>query len=153
MANTYTQVYIQLIFVVKFRKALIESGWEERLFKYMIGIIHQNGHKVLAINGMPDHLHILISMKPVQSISDLAQKVKSSSSKWINENGLARGKFAWQTGYAGFSYTKSHVDRVVKYIANQKAHHTKTGFQFEYKRILDELGIEYKEEYLFKSPE
>jgi len=88
MANTYTQVYIQLIFVVKFRKALIESGWEERLFKYMIGIIHQNGHKVLAINGMPDHLHILISMKPVQSISDLAQKVKSSSSKWINENGL-----------------------------------------------------------------
>ena len=128
MANTYTQIHIQYVFAVKFRDAVITQDWEDNLHKYMTGIIQKYNHKVLAINGMPDHVHILVGMRPTQAPSDLMEQVKSSSSKWINEERFLKTKFAWQDGFSAFSYTKSHVLIVIKYILNQKEHHKKVSF-------------------------
>ena len=153
MANTFTQIHLQVIIAVKFRMGLISSDWESRLFDYLIAIIHNHGHKVLAINGMPDHIHILFGFRPNQSLSELIQLLKASSSKWINEEKLTKYKFAWQEGYGAFSYTKSDVPKVVKYIIQQKEHHRKSSFLEEYRKILDNLEIEYNPVYIFKEPE
>ena len=153
MANTFTQIHLQVIIAVKFRMGLISSDWESRLFDYLIAIIHNHGHKVLAINGMPDHVHILFGFRPNQSLSKLIQLLKASSSKWINEEKLTKYKFAWQEGYGAFSYTKSDVPKVVKYIIQQKEHHRKSSFLEEYRKILDNLEIEYNPVYIFKEPE
>ena len=150
MANTYTQLHIQFVFAVKFRDSVIGQDWEERLYTYMTGIIQNYNHKVLAINGMPDHIHILIGMRPTQSVSDLMETVKSSSSKWINQEKFLKTKFAWQDGFSAFSYTKSHVAAVQKYIYNQKEHHKKESFLDEYRKVLKGFGIEYDEKYIFK---
>ena len=128
MANTYTQIHIQAVFAVQNRACVIRKAWKEDLYKYMTGIIQNHGHKVLAINGMPDHVHILFGMRPTQSLSELMQDVKGDSSKWINQNRLVKGKFSWQEGYGAFSYSKSHVDRVIKYILNQEKHHIRKTF-------------------------
>ena len=114
MANTFTQIHIQYVFAVKFRDAVISQDWEESLHKYMTGIVQKYNHKVLAINGMPDHVHILVGMRPTQAPSDLIEQVKSSSSKWINEERFLKTKFAWQDGFSAFSYTKSHVQTVIR---------------------------------------
>jgi putative transposase len=119
MANTYTQLHIQLVFAVKYRVALIQKEYKERLHQYITGIIQQNEHKLLQINSMPDHIHIFIGMRPQQSISSLVQNAKSESSKWINENGFCRSAFAWQEGFGAFSYSKTHVPDVIRYIQNQ----------------------------------
>ena len=119
MANTYTQIHIQYVFAVKFRDAVITQEWEERLHQYMTGIVQKYNHKVLAINGMPDHVHILVGMRPTQAPSDLMEQLKSSSSKWINEEKFLKTKFAWQDGFSAFSYTKSHVQTVIRYIFHQ----------------------------------
>ena len=153
MANTFTQIHLQVIIAVKFRMGLISSDWESRLFDYLIAIIHNHGHKVLAINGMPDHVHILFGFRPNQSLSKLIQLLKASSSKWINEEKLTKYKFAWQEGYGAFSYTKSDVPKVVKYIIQQKEHHRKSSFLEEYRKILDNLEFEYNPVYIFKEPE
>ena len=123
--NTYTQIHIQFVFAVKYRAAVIGKDWEEELYQYITGIVKQYNHKLLAINGMPDHIHILVGMRPTQSVSDLMESVKSSSSKWINQEKFLKTKFAWQEGFSAFSYTKSHVPSVQKYIYNQKEHHKK----------------------------
>ena len=149
MANTYTQIHIQSVFVVKYRKCLIVKGWENELYKYMSGIIQNNGHKVIIINGMPDHIHLLFGFRPTQSLSQLMQIVKQDSSKWINNNKLAKKGFSWQKGYAAFSYSKSQLPRVIKYIQNQKRHHLKNNLKDEYLALLKTHQIDYDEKYIF----
>jgi putative transposase len=150
MPNTYTQIHIHFVFAVKFRLGLIDKEWKEQLNKYITEIIQSNKHKLLAINGMPDHIHILIGMRPTQSISDLMKEVKQSSSLWINENKFTKKHFEWQEGYGAFSYSKSQIDGVVKYINNQEEHHKKQSFKQEYLEILTKFEIEYDEKYIFK---
>lgn len=152
MANTYTQVHIHYVFVTKYRNAFIAESWESRLFEYIIAIIQKYHHKVLAINGTKDHIHLLIGLRPDQSISELAQKVKASSSKWINENKLTHSKFSWQQGFGAFSYTKSDIDKVVRYILNQKEHHKKESTLEEFKKVLKNLEIEFDPNYIFQKP-
>ena len=153
MANTYTQLHIQLVFAVKYRVALIQKEYKESLHQYITGIFQQNEHKMLQINSMPDHIHIFFGMRPHQSISSLVQNVKSESSKWINENGFCRSAFAWQEGFGAFSYSKTHVPDVIRYIQNQQAHHKKETFLDEYKKMLKAFELEYDERYIFKEPE
>lgn len=152
MANTFTQIHIQLVFATKFRQALISERWENRLFEYITAIIQNHKHKVLAINGMPDHIHILVGFRPNQALSDLVREIKNSSTNWINEEGLTTYKFAWQEGYSGFSYTKSHIPQVITYIQNQKKHHEKVNFLDEYVKILESLEIDYNPAYIFSEP-
>lgn len=153
MANTYTQLHIQLVFAVKYRAALIEKEWRPRLHQYITGIIQQNEHKMLQINSMPDHIHIFIGLRPKQALSSLVQNVKSESSKWIKENKLCKSPFAWQDGFGAFSYSKTHVDRVIRYIQNQETHHKKETFLVEYLKMLKAFEVEYDERYIFKEPE
>ncbi|GAB3222445.1 IS200/IS605 family transposase [Spirosoma arcticum] len=150
MPNTYTQIHLQLVFAVKHRTAVIAPIWKYDLYGYMTGVIHNHGHKLLVINGMPDHVHILIGMRPTQSLSDLMQQLKQDSSKWINDNRLTRSRFAWQEGYGAFSYSKSQLPVVIKYIENQENHHRTRTFLDEYRRFLDAFGIEYYDAYIFK---
>ncbi len=153
MANTFTQLHIQLVFAVKYRAALIQKEWKPRLHQYITGIFQQNEHKMLQINSMPDHIHIFIGLRPHQSISSLAQNVKSETSKWIKENKFCKSAFAWQEGFGAFSYSKSHVDSVIRYIQNQEAHHKKETFLDEYRKMLKAFEIEYEERYIFKELE
>lgn len=152
MANTYTQLHIQFVFAVKYRAASIDKEWKERLHQYITGIFQRNNHKMLQINSMPDHIHIFIGLRPHQSISALIQNVKTESSKWIKENNFCHAPFAWQEGYGAFSYSKSHVANVVRYIQNQETHHKKETFLSEYHRLLQAFEIEYDEQYIFKEP-
>ena len=141
MSDTYTQIHIHTIFAVKNRQSLITENFQDRLFKYMTAIIQNNGHKVLSINGMPDHIHILIGLRPTQALSKLVQEVKRDSSEWINKNHFVQTRFAWQSGYGAFSYSKSHVENVSKYILNQKYNHQKRAFLEEYSKILENFGV------------
>jgi len=149
MPNTFSQIYIQVVFAVKGRENLITNNWEDELHKYICGIVNGNKQKVYAINGMPNHIHILLSIKPDIAISDLMRDIKASSSKWINEKKFVLGKFQWQEGYGAFSYSQSQIDNVIKYIDNQKEHHSKTTFKEEYLELLQKFEIEYDEKYLF----
>ncbi len=151
MANTYKQIHIQVVFAVQNRQSLILSDWGDDLYKYITGIIQNHNHKVLQINGMPDHIHILIGMRPTQSLSELMKQVKQDSSKWINQSGFVKEKFSWQAGYGAFSYAKSQVPNVITYIKNQKAHHKKSTFRNEYTKLLKEFDIDYNDDYLFKA--
>ncbi len=152
MANTYTQIHVQFVFVVKYRKGLIQTSFKKELYQYISGIIKRHNHKSLAINGMPDHVHVFIGMRPTQSISDLMQDIKGSSSKWINEKKFLPIKFEWQSGYGAFSYSKSDVERVIKYVQNQEAHHQRQTFIKEYTQFLNTFEIDYDENYIFKAP-
>ncbi len=153
MANTYTQIHLQLVFAVKYRAALIEKSWEDELYQYISGIIREQKHKLLIINGVADHIHILIGFKPHQALSALMQDIKGSSSKWINERDLSRKKFSWQEGYGAFSYSNSHLNNVINYIKNQEEHHHKISFIDEYKTFLKEYEIDFDERYILKEPE
>ncbi|WP_029037951.1 IS200/IS605 family transposase [Salinimicrobium xinjiangense] len=150
MPNTFTQIHIHFVFAVKFREALIQPHWKERLYQYITAIVQDYGHKMLIINGMSDHVHFLIGLRPNQSISDLMQDVKGGSSKWINEEKLVNGRFAWQEGYGAFSYSKSQVPGLINYIQNQQEHHRKMTFQEEYVQLLEELKIPFDPKYIFK---
>jgi|SRR5690606_4191986 len=153
MANTFTQIHIQAIFAVQNRMSLIRDSWEAELYQYITGIIQNQGHKLLAINGMADHVHILFGMRPKQSLSDLMQDVKGDSSKWINSKGFVRGKFSWQEGYGAFSYSKSQLPAVLRYIGNQKEHHKRKTFLEEYREFLDKFEVEYDQRFIFKEIE
>ena len=153
MANTYTQIYIQTVFTVQNRISLIKPEWQKDLCKYITGIVQNNKHKLIAINGMPDHLHLFIGMKPHQSLSDLMQDVKADSSKWIHKNGFVNGNFEWQAGYGGFSYSISQIDIVVKYIDNQATHHKTKSFIEEYLEFLEKFQVPFDERYVFKPVE
>lgn len=150
MANTYTQLYIHLVFAVKNRKALIKKEWKNDLEKYITGIIQNHKHKLLAIGGMPDHIHIFIGYNVNQLIPDLVENIKTSSNAWIKENRLSNFKFEWQRGYGAFSHSRSQLDTVVNYILTQEEHHKKKAFREEYLETLRELAIEYKDEYVFE---
>jgi putative transposase len=150
MANTFTQIHIHAVFAVKNRESIIQHSWKDELYKYITGIVQKNGHKMLSINGMPDHLHVLFGLRPSQSLSDLMQDVKGSSSKWINEKGFVRGKFFWQEGYGAFSYSRSDLANVIRYINNQQVHHQKRSFLDEYIDLLEEFEIEYDKRFVFK---
>ena len=152
MANTYTQIHLQLIFAVKYREAVINNIWKNELYKYISGIIQQQKHKLIIVNGVADHIHLLIGFRPHQSLADLMQDIKGNSSKWINENHFTRSKFAWQEGYGAFSYSKSHLSNVINYIKNQENHHRKITFIDEYKAFLKTYEVEYDERYILKDP-
>lgn len=150
MANTYTQLYIQIVFAVKGRMNAIHEANRERIEKYMSGIVQNNDHKLLAIYCMPDHCHILIGYDPVQALSDLVRDVKAGSSKWINEQKMNRFRFSWQQGFGAFSYSRSHLDRIIRYIRNQPEHHKRKTFKEEYLELLNKFDVDYDEKYLFK---
>ena len=152
MANTYTQIHLQFVFAVKYRAALIAPTWKEKLHKYITGVFQSNDHKMLQINSMPDHIHILTGFRPHQSISGIIQNVKTESTKWIKENKFTSSSFAWQGGFGAFSYRKSEVPDLIRYIQNQQQHHKKQTFLDEYINTLDEFGIEYDIKYIFKEP-
>ncbi len=149
MANTYTQIFIHAVFVVKGRYNLIPSNRKEELNKYITGIIKNKGHKLYIINGTSNHIHILIGLNPEESLSSIMKEVKRVSSLYINKNNWVTGKFEWQPGYGAFSYSKSQVDKVYKYIQNQEKHHSKKSFRQEYIELLEKFGVEYEPKYIF----
>lgn len=149
MANTYSQIYIQAVFAVKGRENSIKIQWREELYKYITGIITNHDQKLLAIGGIENHIHILIGLKSNCEISKLIQEVKANSSKFVNQKRFVRGKFSWQEGFGAFSYSRSQLDTVVKYIQNQEKHHAKKSFKDEYIEFLKNFDIDYDEKYLF----
>jgi putative transposase len=149
MANTFTQIYIHLVFSVKGRQNLIHQKWKEELYKYICGIVSGKEQKVYAIGGISDHIHILVSIKPNITISDLVRDIKTNSSKWINEKQYVNGKFQWQEGFGAFSHTHSKLDVVIAYINNQEEHHKQKTFKDEYIGFLKKFNISYDEKYLF----
>jgi putative transposase len=150
--STYTQIHLHIIFAVKYRKALIDPEWKEELHRYMTAIIQNRSHKVLAINTMPDHIHILIGYRPADPLPDLMRVLKGDSSAWINRTKKTSVQFAWQSGYAAISYSRAEIPVIANYIANQEEHHKKTTHREELIAILEEAGVEWKPEYLFVEP-
>ncbi len=150
MANTYTQLYVHIVFAVKGRENLIAPQWKEELFKYISGIITNKGQKLMVINGVPNHIHILVGFKPDVSLSDLVRDIKSNSSRYINEMKWVNGNFEWQRGFGAFTSGYSQLDHIANYIRNQEAHHKTKTFREEYVEILDQQEINYKPEYLFE---
>ncbi len=150
MANTFSQIYIQIVFAVKGRQNLISKDWKDELYKYITGICTNNQQKLIAINGVADHIHILIGLKPAMALSDLMREIKTSSSKFINEKGWIKGNFNWQEGYGAFSYSHSQLDNVIAYIQNQEIHHQTKTFKEEYLAFLDKFDISFEERYLFE---
>lgn len=150
MVGTFSQIYIQVVFAVKGRNSLILNSWEEELYKYITGIVTNKGQKLLAINGMPDHVHILIGMRPSCCLSDLVREIKKASNEFVNQKKLSKFKFQWQDGYGAFSYSHSALDNVIGYIQSQKEHHRKRTFKEEYKEFLIKYQIDHKDEYLFE---
>ncbi|MCC7400248.1 MAG: IS200/IS605 family transposase [Chitinophagaceae bacterium] len=150
MAGTYSQLYIQVVFAVKGRENLIAKAWKDDLHRYISGIITNKEQKSIIVNGMPDHIHAFIGLKPSMKISDLVRDIKNNSSNFINDRKLVRGRFSWQEGYGAFSYSHSHIENVYKYILNQEEHHKKRSFREEYLELLQKFEIEYNEKYLFE---
>jgi REP element-mobilizing transposase RayT len=150
MANTYHQIYLQTVFAVKYRKAAIEKEWKNQLFAVIGNLINETNCKTIIVNGVEDHVHCLIGLKPVVSVSELMKTVKAKSSKYINDHSLTLERFEWQDGYGVFSYSQSQVDRVYKYILNQVAHHQKQTFRDEYLAFLKKFEVEFDEQYIFQ---
>jgi len=149
MANTFTQITIQVIYAVKFRENVITCEWRNQLHQYISGILTGDGLKSLAVGGWKDHVHMFFGMPPTRNLSDVVRIAKASSSKWVNENKFVRGHFQWQDGYGGFSYSVSQRDRVIKYIMNQEQHHGGMTFRDEYLSMLNEFDIQADDRYLF----
>lgn len=149
MANTFTQIHLQLVFAVKHRQALIQKSWRERLHAYITGIIQNHGHKMLQINSRPDHIHLLIGYRASQPLPKLVEEIKTSSNEFINANKLSPSQFAWQIGYAAFSYSRSQVPSVATYIERQDEHHRKKSFREEYLEMLLRAEVEFEVKYLF----
>lgn len=148
-SGTFSQIYIQLVFVVKGRENLLHRNFREEVFKYMSGIVKAKGQKSMIINGVEDHVHLFIGLKPSMRLSDLVRDIKNNTTNFINEKKFVAGRFSWQEGYGAFSYSQSHIDNVYKYILNQEIHHQKKSFKEEYLELLERFEIDYKEEYLF----
>ena len=149
MADSYSQIHLQFVFAVKYRKALIDKEWKERLHEYITGIVQNNRHKMLQINSMPDHIHILMGAKPTVSLSDLIREIKSCSSRWINENYIRDQHFAWQDGFGAFTVSKGIIPVVYNYIANQQKHHRSRSFENEYITLMKYNEVDFEERYLF----
>jgi putative transposase len=149
MANTYHQIYLQFVFAVKYRDAVIDKEWRDKLFGVIGNLINEAGCKTLIVNGVEDHVHCFVGLKPVVSVSELMKTVKAKSSKYVNDNQLTATRFEWQEGYGVFSYSRSHIDSVYQYIQNQEAHHKKQTFREEYIEFLNAFSIEFDEQYIF----
>ena len=149
MANTYSQVYLQFIFAVKGRQNLIHEKNNDELQKFITGVVQNRKQKMLAINNVPNHLHLLVGFNTTLSMADFMEEVKAISSKFINDQGWVSGKFEWQRGYGVFSYSRSQIDSVIKYIMNQQEHHKKRAFKEEYLDFLKKFDVDYDEKYLF----
>ncbi len=149
MADVFSQIYIQTVFAVKNRQALILPEWEEELYKFTTGIVQNRGSKMLAIGGMPDHIHIFIGLKPAESISDLVREIKKATNDFVQDNRLSPFKFDWQAGYGAFSYSRSHRDAVCKYILNQKEHHRQKTFEEEFFKMLKDFEVEIGQKKMF----
>ncbi len=150
MPGTFSQIYIQTVFAVKRRENLLNKAWRSEVFKYMTGIIKNKGQKPIIINGVTDHVHLFIGMKPSMALADLMRDVKNNSTNFINENRWLPGKFRWQEGYGAFSYSHSQIDKVYRYILHQEEHHKKRTFREEYLEFLDRYEIPYEERFLFE---
>lgn len=150
MANTFSQIYIQVVFAVSGRLSLIRPEHKEKIYKYITGIVRNKGQKLIAINGMSDHIHILIGLKPSMALSDLVRDVKASSTNFINDERLCQGKFGWQEGFGAFSYGHSQLDTIIRYIQDQEKHHAKKTFKREYFALLKKFEIPFEEEYAFE---
>ena len=150
MANTFSQIYIQTVFAVSGRLSLITQDFKEELHKYITGIVRKKDQKLISINGMSDHIHILIGLRPAMALAELVRDIKSDSSEWVNRKKLARGKFGWQEGYGAFSYGHSQLDTIIRYIQNQEKHHQRRSFKNEYLTLLRKFEIEFKEKYVFE---
>jgi putative transposase len=150
MANTFSQIYIQTVFAVSGRESLVKPEFKEELYKYIAGIVRNQKQKLIAINRMPDHIHILIGLRPAMALADLVQNVKTDSSRFINRNKWVHGRFSWQEGYGAFSYGHSQLDRVIAYIQNQQRHHARQSFKSEYMSLLRKFDIGFEEKYVFK---
>ena len=149
MPNTFSKIYIQIVFAVKYRKSLIDKSWRDELYKYICGVANGNNQKVYAIRGVEDHIHILIRLRPNICISDLVRDIKACSTKWINERGFVKGNhFSWQVGYGVFSYSECHLENVIRYINNQEQHHDKQNLRDEFIELLKEYQVEYDEKYV-----
>jgi putative transposase len=149
MTNTYHQIYLQTVFAVKYRKAVIENEWKNQLFGVIGNLINETNCKTLIVNGVEDHVHCFLGLRPVVSVSDLMKTVKAKSSKYINDHSLTPERFEWQEGYGVFSYGQSQVDPVYRYIQNQVAHHKKQTFRDEYVDFLRKFKVEFDEQYIF----
>jgi len=150
MANTYSQIYIQIVFAVEGRQNLIDPQRNDELQKYMTGIVTAQRQKLIAINNMPDHAHILIVQRPDSMLSDLVGDIKAGSTNFINRNRWVKGRFNWQEGFGAFSYSRSQLDTVISYVQNQQKHHKKRSFRDEYVALLDKFDVPYDERYIFK---
>jgi len=150
MPGTFSQLYIQIVFAVKGRKNLIDKKWKDELYKYISGIITNKGQKAIIVNGVSDHIHIFVGLKPSMAISDLVRDIKNNSSNFINDKKFVESKFSWQEGYGAFSYAHSQIEQVYNYILNQEKHHQKQTFKDEYHEFLQKFQIEYNEKYLFE---
>jgi putative transposase len=150
VANTYHQIYIQTVFAVKYRRAVIEKEWKSTLFGVIGNLINDVNCKTIIVNGIEDHVHCFIGLRPAVSVSELMKTVKAKSSKYINDHSLTPERFEWQEGYGVFSYSRSHIDRIYKYIQNQEEHHRKQSFRQEYVDLLNEFGVDYDEQYIFQ---
>jgi REP element-mobilizing transposase RayT len=149
MANTYTQIYVQVVFAVSGRQTLIRKEHKEELHKYITGIVTNQGQKLMAINSMPDHVHILLGLKPDTALSALVREIKASSSKFINERRWVTGKFSWQEGFGAFSYGHSQLETIIRYIQNQEQHHRRRSFKDEYLALLEKFNIKFDQGYVF----
>jgi REP element-mobilizing transposase RayT len=152
MANTYHQIYLQTVFAVKYRNADLSKSWRSKLFGVIGSLINETNCKTIIVNGVEDHVHCFVGLKPVVSVSELMKVVKAKSSKYINDHSLTKERFEWQEGYGVFSYGQSQIDRVFKYIQNQELHHKKQTFREEYFEFLKKFKIEYDEQYIFHEP-
>jgi len=153
MANTYTQIYIHVVFAVEGRQNLIKPEHNDELQKYITGIVSGQKQKLIAINNMLDHLHLLVGLRPDSSLSDLVRDIKAGSSKFINDKRWVVGRFSWQEGFGAFSYSRSQLGTVIRYIENQQEHHAKKSFRDEYVTLLEKFGVEYDPLYIFKTGE
>ncbi|MFD2873996.1 IS200/IS605 family transposase [Mucilaginibacter ximonensis] len=149
MANTFSQIYLQFVFAVKGRQNLIPKEHKEELHRYITALVQHRHTKVLAINSMPDHIHLFVGFKPTILIADFVKEIKVESNEFINSKNWIKGKFSWQEGYGVFSYSQSHIDSVVKYILNQEKHHQKKTFKQEYIELLKKFDISFEEWFLF----
>lgn len=150
MANTYSQIYIQVVFAVRDRESSISEKWDEKLYQYITGIVTNKNQKMLAINGAHDHIHFLIGMKPDCCLSDLVREIKKSSNSFIKEQKFCKSAFYWQAGFGAFSYSRNQIDTVINYILNQKEHHKSGSFKDEYLDLLKSFDVEFDERYLFQ---
>lgn len=151
MSNTYHQVYIQAVFAVKYREALINNECKTKILSVIGNLINETGCKTIIVNGTDDHVHCLLGLKPTISISELMRIIKGKSSRFINDHQLTKCKFEWQEGYGVFSYSKSHIDAVYKYIANQEAHHKKQNFKDEYSSLLNKYNVDFDKKCVFEN--